>query len=558
MKTLSLLLTLLLFTYLTRAQASKGQPDIKQDEAKVSGNVVTLAGNEPLRKARAQLISMDDRTHSASVITDASGRFEFKHVEAGRYRLQVSRSGFTAQEYGEKKIGGPGAVLSLRPGQEMKDLIFRLVPSAVIAGKIVDEDGEPLASVNVSALREVYSEGKRSLSTFTIASTDDLGQFRLFGLAPGKYFVSALYPRWNRFGGNEEDSDPTQPGEEGYAKLYYPGTPDRAKAASITVKSGEELSSIDILMRQVAVYHVRGHVYNQATQKPGVETNVWLMPKRSGNEWEFSNDQAFVKKKDGSFDIPEVLPGSYILMAAWFDEGKAYSTRMPLEVGNANIDGLSITIGPGIAITGRILWEGKPNLEDADLTVSAKPADGGWNFWGGRAHVTSNNTFTLNNVGDGTYFAETNGQSKDCYIKNVQYGSFDALEEGFTVKGVPATLEITISSRGARIQGAVVDADELPAAGVWVVLVPEPAHRTQRRLYKTATTDQYGHFDLRGIAPGDYKLFSWEESESGSWEDPDFLKPFEDKGERIYLQEGDQKSQNLKAIRTATPQSPKS
>jgi len=123
--------------------------------------------------------------------------------------------------------------------------------------------------------------------------------------------------------------------------------------------------------------------------------------------------------------------------------------------------------------------------------------------------------------------------------------------------GAAGTLEITLSSRGARVQGAVADSDGLPAVGVRVVLVPEPSHRTQSTLFKEQPTDQYGHFELRGIAPGDYKLFSWEEVESGSWEDPEFLKDFEKEGEKISLQEGDQKTLNLTAIPSTTSESAK-
>jgi hypothetical protein len=89
---------------------------------------------------------------------------------------------------------------------------------------------------------------------------------------------------------------------------------------------------------------------------------------------------------------------------------------------------------------------------------------------------------------------------------------------------------------------------------LWVVLVSDEAHRGHSRLYKHATTDQFGHFDLRGIAPGDYKLFSWEEVEDGAWEDPDFLKPFEEKGERVSLQEGDVKTVDIVAIKTKSSQ----
>ena len=555
MKILRLLPTLLLFASSAYAQDSKSSFALKVDECKVSGTVVKLAGGEPLRKAKVQLQSTDDRTHSVSVVTDAGGRFALKGIEPGRYNLFVSRAGFVSQEYGQRKPEDPGAILTLRPGQEMNDLVFRLIPSAVISGRILDEDGEPLASVMVNALREVYAEGKRTFSTSNQVSTNDLGEYRLFGLPPGRYFVSAIYPRWGRFGGNGDDSEGEGADEHGYAKMYYPGTPDRSKAMPIVVKSGEEISSMEILMRQVLVFHVRGHVLNLVTRKPGTEVNVFLMPKRTGREWEFSNLQAYVQKKDGSFDISEVLPGSYVLIGAWFDEGKVYSTRLPLEVGNSNVEGISLAIGPGVNINGRVIWDGKPSLEEADLTVTPRPADPGWNFMENRGRVDQANAFTLKDIGEGTYFVDVSGQSKDCYIKDVQYGNSSALEDGFTVnRGTMSNLEITISSRGARVQGAVADADGLPAAGVWVVLVPDASHRAQDRLYKTATTDQYGHFDLHGIAPGNYKLFSWEQAETGSWQDPEFLKGFEDKGEKITLQEGDQKTQNLTTIRTKTPE----
>jgi hypothetical protein len=125
------------------------------------------------------------------------------------------------------------------------------------------------------------------------------------------------------------------------------------------------------------------------------------------------------------------------------------------------------------------------------------------------------------------------------------------------VRGAPAPLEITISSHGARVQGAISAADGLPAVGVWVVLVPEAKNREQYRLYKTQTTDQNGRFDLRGIAPGEYKLFSWEEVETGAWEDPEFLKPFEEKGEKISLHEGDQKTLSLVAVRARSAEAAK-
>jgi hypothetical protein len=549
-----LLFLALLFPLAASAQTPGTRSVPKKEECSVSGTVVKLADSAPLRRARVTLRGADDRTRTISVLTDATGRFLLKAIEPGRYQLSVNRAGFVAQEYGQKKPHDPGAVLTLRSGQDMKDLLFRLTPSAVIAGKILDEDGEPLPEILVSALRQTYLEGKPSLSIETAAETNDRGEYRLFGLSPGRYFVSAVLPQWGRFSRGDELEE-AQPNQQGYAKMYYPGTPDPAKAAAISVKEGEEIPSVEIFMRQVAVFRIRGHVYNQITHKAGSQTDVFLMPKTKTREWG-GEQRSLIQKQDGSFELADVLPGSYVLTAMWFDEGKPHIARLPLDVGNADVDGVSIAITPGTDINGRITWEGTPNLEQDELSVMAESPDSMFNFDGGGTRVTSANTFVLKGVGDGTYLARVGGQGKDCYIKDVQYGGSSALEDGFAVKGGAAgTLEITISSRGARVQGAVADSDGLPAVGVRVVLVPEPSHRAQSRLFKEQTTDQYGHFELRGIAPGDYKLFSWEEAESGAWEDPEFLKPFEGKGEKITLEEGDQKTLNLTAIRTKTAES---
>jgi protocatechuate 3,4-dioxygenase beta subunit len=549
-------LLVLLLPVAASAQTSSTTPPTKKEECSIAGMVVKLADSEPLRRARVYLQSADDRARNISVVTDAAGHFQFKGIDPGRYHLTVSRAGFVAQEYGQKKPDDPGALLTLRNSQQVKDLLFRLIPSAVIAGRILDEDGEPLPEIAVSALRQGYLEGKPSLSTETTVQTDDRGEYRLFGLSPGRYFVSAVFPQWSRFlrGAEAEDA---QPNPQGYAKMYYPGTPEATKATAISIKQGEEIPSVEIFMRQVPVFRIRGHVYNQITHKAGTQTNIFLLPKTKSREWTAGEQQSFVQKQDGAFEIADVLPGSYMLTAMWFDEGKPHGTHVPVDVSNADVEGIAIAITPGTDISGRIIWEGKPNLEQDELSVIAESPDMSFGV-SDSSRVTTANTFVLKGVSDGTYVARIWGQGKDCYIKDVRYADSSALEDGFAVKsGAPGTLEITISSRGARIQGAVIDTDGLPAVGVRVVLVPEPSRRTQSSLYKEQTTDQYGHFELRGIAPGDYKLFSWDEAESGAWEDPEFLKPFEERGEKITLQEGDQKTLNLTAIRTKTTESPR-
>jgi hypothetical protein len=203
-------------------------------------------------------------------------------------------------------------------------------------------------------------------------------------------------------------------------------------------------------------------------------------------------------------------------------------------------------------IRGVITWDPRPGLDKDPLTVAVRPV-GTVFVYGAQARVATNGVFSLRDISEGLYRLSTSGQTQDCYLKSVRYAGMEVSDDEFNViRGTQATLEVTISSRGAHIQGMVTDADGLPAVGVWVALVPDDAHRSEFHLFKQRTTDQYGRFDIRGIAPGDYKLFSWEQVEQNAWEDPDFLKQFEVKGQSVSLQEGDGKSMDLVAIRSAS------
>jgi hypothetical protein len=558
MKTVAVLLAFLLLPCFSPAQSAKSSSGAKKrDECKISGMVVKLAGSEPLKNARVRLQSQDDRRESHSVVTDAGGRFELKGVDPGRYRLVVHRDSFVTQAYGQKKPDDPGAILTLRAGQEVKDLLFRLIPSAVIAGRVINEDGDPLPWVQVSALREAYAGGKKSLFSETTVPTNDLGEYRLFGLPPGRYFIRADYKTKERMTGRDrvqwrDDEEP-----RGYIPMYYPSSTEPARAITVAVKAGEEIPALEVLMRRVEVFTVRGRIYNLVPRRSNPSYTVTLLPRNSEAWLSLPQRDAIVDEQDGTFIIRDVLPGAYALAALWFDEGKRYQANQNIDVRGADVEGVALTVVPGIALNGRLIWEGQPILERNTLAVYLRAADSVYGY-GARATLTAPGTFVLNDVYDLTYRVTVGGLCDDCYLKALRYSGSSSPEDTFTpARGSNATLELTISSRGARVQGSVADADNLPAVGVWVTLVPDPAHRSSRRFYRSASTDQYGRFELRGIAPGEYKLFSWEEAEYGAWEDPEFLRPFEEQGEKISFEEGDQKTLNITAIRkSAEPVKP--
>jgi len=525
----------------------------KSTTCSVSGLVVKLEGSVPLASATVRLQSADDRTPTYSGVTDLSGHFEIKGIDPGRYHLRVIRNGYVSIEYGQRAPSDPYAILALRPGQDLKDLLFRLLPSTVIAGHIQNENGDPLPWVRVSALRASHFRGKRTLSNEVTVVTNDLGEYRLFGLRPGRYFISATYKPGQRLEPGEEDEAAMETGKSGYVPTYYPSSTDPAKAVSIVVKTGEEITSVDFLLEPTTVYSIRGHVHNFALRRNAASVILVLEPRSIGLGWSVPVRQSLVNKPDGAFEIQNVLPGSYTLTAFWFDEGRRYQARQLVDIVNIDADGVQLTLLPGMDVRGQIIWDPKPSLDRDPLTVSVGPADSTFQY-GAQARVAQNGAFSLRDASEGLYRLSTLGQSQDCYLKSIRYAGMEVSDDEFNVvRGTQASLEVTISSRGGHVQGMVTNADGLPAAGVWVALVPDSAHRNEFHLFKQIISDQYGRYDIRGIAPGDYKLFSWEQMEElYAWEDPEFLKPFETNGQSISLQEGEGRSIDLVAIRSAS------
>jgi Carboxypeptidase regulatory-like domain len=552
-----LLVLVLLLTCSTAAQSSEAASPATKDDCSIAGTVVSLTSSSPLKNSLLQLFSADNNSEQESVAlrTDGGGKFEFKGIRAGRYRLRVTRHGFVTQEYGQRKFTDPGAILTLSAGQNMKDLIFRLVPSAVISGRIENEDGEPLPWASVGALRESYSQGKRTLSIEETVLTNDHGEYRLFGLRPGRYFVAVSY----RAGGSqmrgdeEENFGPATTSGVDYVRTYYPGTLDPSKAQAITLKAGEENSSTDLLLEPVAVHSVRGRVINLITTSSKQPRNDIYVQLRSRDVGLYSRAM-FARengaKPDGKFELANVAAGSYILTAGFFEEGKVHQAHAEVDVGNADVEGVQVTIKPGVAVSGHLYWDGTPSIQGDGVFVTASGGDG-YVGPGAFGRVQPDGSFTLKELADGSRRVLVSGPSDECYLKAVTYGGVDSLEDGFVARPGAASLDVTLSSRGAHVQGAVADADGLPSVGVWVALVPDAKYHNRPQLYKSTQTDQHGQFLLRGIAPGDYTLFSWDEVENGAWEDPDFLKPYAEKGEKVTVAEGESKSVNLTSIKTA-------
>ena len=526
--------------------ATNNQP--KEETCVVSGVVTRKGDGSPLKNATVQLVNGEDSDHEIAAKTGADGHFELRNVPAGQYRMIVSRNGYVQYEYGQKKPNDPGATFRLRPGQTMTDLIFKLGRAGVITGRIFDEDGEPMNNAIVAASRQAYAEGKKEFKEIGRQGSNDLGEYRIHGLAPGRYILSARAPAWDHVVGDREYSSAAKnEPEKGYPKIYYPNATDTGRATSIEVREGDEITSVDIFMKEVPVYRIRGRVVNTLGTAKGGRSGLSLVRKSSKGEWEYMNWSP-TKKGDGTFEIPEVAPGEYTLLAFASEDGRNYTTEEDVEVVNGDVEGVTLVIGAGIEIQGRVVWDGKVSLGTDDELVSAAPSQSA-QMGGSFAKVKDDQTFTMKDVPQGTFDLNLTGLSEDCYIREMRQGETVLDGDLLRVGKAPAgAIVIVVSSRGAKLRGTVTNDESLPVAGVWVVAVPEESKRKVDRLFKPATTDQNGQYELRGLAPGKYRVFSWDGVERGAWEDPDFLKPFEDKGIAVELADDDRKNLDLSLI----------
>jgi len=277
--------------------------------------------------------------------------------------------------------------------------------------------------------------------------------------------------------------------------------------------------------------------------------NVALMREGAGGTYFQGN--AFVNQQQGTFEFKDVPPGPYVLTAAAWDRGRQYSGRQLLNVGNSDINGVTLTVGPGSDLTGRLKVENAPpgdppNL--ANMQVFLQPQEeqqGG----AGAGPVDKTGNFHLVSVPDGPYSLNVANMPPDFYLKSARLAGTDVLDGGLTCDQASSAggLDLVISGDGGRIEG-VVTHDDKPFPGALVVLVPDENHRSQERLYSTSGTDSNGRFTLQSIPPGNYSLFAWEQADEGQYADPDFLRSYEDRGKAVEVDPHGRLTVNLDLI----------
>jgi Carboxypeptidase regulatory-like domain len=532
---------------------------LPQEKSTVAGTVIDAVSEQPLKGAEVRLRAIPGASapgsqsaaqsipQSTSANTDASGRFSFGGLSAGRYVVLATHDGYVknAREYGDLR----GKWLLLAPGQHISDIVVRLLPNGTIAGRIRNEAGKPLRGISVQAMKSSYPHGRRELHGVANASTNHAGEYRIPALAPGRYYIRAKPP-----GSPKAKSG----SEKAYVPIYYPAANDPSRSIAIVLRAGEDLAGIDMNLAPVPTVHIRGRVINARTSLPSKEAEVTLLSDQG--ETIFSPYQNFSAGGQANFEFQGVPPGFYVLVAqqpSTPHEPKTMWGRTSLEVKETNLEHVEVVVGPGADVSGRIRVEGDTAIDlskeinhhrmngilesqEASSLASLTPDID-------NATVTPDGAFVFREVPEGNYRINFFPVPEGFYLRSS--GSSDVLETGINVgRGhSPSAVELVLSPGAGRIDGTV-ESDEQSAPGASVVLVPDGKGRGQTNNYRQAVTDLLGRFAIRNVSPGDYTLFAWEQIDRGAYFDPEFLGRYEDRGKAVHVEEGGHISVKLDVI----------
>jgi hypothetical protein len=530
--------------------------------AKITGRVVAADTGVPIRRAQVRITSGEARLNRV-VTTDSDGNYELLNLPAGRYRLFVNRAGFVALEYGQARPFESGKPLDVANGQVIEKIDFSLPRGSVITGRITDEFGDPMTDVQVQAMRYQFVNGERQLvNSGRIVQTDDLGQYRIFGLMPGEYVVRASLRQ------NVARPGATEPDPMGYPGTYYPGVVDVGQAQTVTVSLGQEMSSVAFSLVPARLSRISGIVMG-SDGRPLSGGMVMLRPSGTGGlgamRVAFGSGNNNQIRTDGSFQLTGVPPGDYVLDVQQRPQNirnlpnlnlaDLEFASMPLTV-SGDIDNLTIVTTRGVTVSGRVTFLGQTSAPQSNMQVVAIAAPGASSspvmmmaaraLGGGR--IDQDGTFELRGIA-GPRIIRLQGVPTGWALKSVTIEGADVTDTGFEFKpGNNVTgVAITLTNRLTEISGTVRDSRGQPVADYVFVAFPEDTRLwgAQSRYVQTARPNQNGAFTIKGLPPGRYLAAAVPALENGSQNDPGVLEQLRKSASTFTLADGQTLNLNL-------------
>lgn len=524
----------------------------KTGTAKLSGRVTSLDTGRPIRRAVVRASGQELR-EGKSVSTDAEGRWELREIPAGRFTVSVNKGGYVSLSYGQQRPFESGKTIEVADGQTVEKLDVALPRGSAVTGRVVDEFGEPLTSVRVSPMRHRFTGGQRRLVAMGAGdTTDDLGQFRLHGLAPGEYFIAAQ-PTSFMFVGNSDD-------RTGYGETYYPGTLNPAEATRVTLAVGQEAQNIIIPLSPMRVATISGTV-TTSTGKPIAQ--AMGMFRSSSPSGMFFARPAMVR--DGAWSVSGVVPGDYELMIQYIDPAVMERAAMAgslagisggesaveqITVSGDDIRGISIVTTPGGRATGQIRFEGSPAPPfTSGASVQGFDRENSFPTMFAGGMVKADWTFELTGL-MGRRILRPSGLPAGWMVKAITLDGTDVTDSGVEFKSGQEVsgIEVLMTKVAAEISGTVQNAKGTALTDYVVVLFPPESERWgwQSRFVRVARPNQTGQFVITGLPAGSYLAVALEYLEPGEESSPEFLERLKPAATGVKVTDGEKKSVTLK------------
>jgi hypothetical protein len=517
--------------------------------ATLRGHVFAADTSQPLRKAQVRIFA-GEIGENRMASTDEHGGYEFNEVRAGRYTISASKGSYVSVSYGQQRPGDAPKPLEILDNQTVERVDLTLPRGSVITGRIVDEYGEPAPEIQVAAQRYLFIQGQRRLvPTGRTVSTNDLGDFRLFGIPPGQYYISATWRNTNGGNPNGSTSDRT-----GYAPTYFPGTTNASDAQRITLAAGQELDDLVMILKPIKAARVTG----TATGSDGKPLTPAIIMVTQSNGFGFSVPSVAPVRPDGTFTISGLAPDEYTLRAQRMGgaPGEGPETAMTtLTVTGEDIRDVHLVAAKPSTLTGRIIVDpAAPQSLPPGLTISAVPAT----IIGipapppPPARVSDDYSFEMKatpgrmRITLGGFNAPPTGWS----VRSVRLNGVDVTDTGIEFKPNEdiSGVDVELTNRLTSLSGLVTNGRSEPSKDYTAIVFAQDRDKWtgNSRYQGTGRPDQDGRFKISGLPPGDYYIVAVDRIESGESSDPDFLESLRSRATSLSLSEGETKTVDLR------------
>jgi protocatechuate 3,4-dioxygenase beta subunit len=523
----------------------------------VTGRVTSTLHGEAVAGATVTLRGIDDGpTQTYIMETGSDGRFSIANIAPGTYEPRPSKTGYQQRLPDHFATAKDFPPLTIEAGKT-EAVELRLIPDGVIAGRVLDNDGDPVRRAQVEAQQYGYAGGKKQLRTMRNAQTDDRGEYRLFYLPPGRYFLRVM-PQPGR------NQPMPMPGPRvaiadanGYqtalGPAYYPGIADAARATELQLAPGLELDGIDVRLSPQRLYSIRGRIlldgpkgqvsiYAQNLSETGGRMGMGGMGMNGSTHTE--GDQ---------YELSGIPSGRYAVIGQQFQNPQQRSlmqyARQVVDVVERDVDHADLVFSQGKTIKGVVRAEGSASLKDVSNVILA-PEDSGMmmNVSGANARVAPDGTFTID-APPGVYHPRVNG--RQVYLKAVLVGKEAAPDKKIDTEHLSGDLTLVVSADYGKVEGTVLDDAGKPVYNADVTLIPDQRQEDWQQRFRSTLTKADGKFSFAAVEPGEYRAYAWLGVEQGAPQDAEFRKPFEDRAVVVKVEGNGRQTLELKAIQAA-------